>query len=778
MLMESIFNSTLDAIIVITDEDQRILLFNHAAESMFKCPASEAIGQPLDRFMPPEARAKHAQYVRAFGEAGITKRTMKASTLDLTCLRADGEAFPAEVSISQFEIGGQKRFAAIIRDISESVRLKNALHESEQRFRRLAEATFEGIIIHIQGTILDTNSNAAEIFGYAAEEFIGMSLADLFTPESRSQVMYYEDNDLETIYEATAQRKNKSVFACELHGKNVSYQGRSVRMLALRDVSERKKVENILNRRLLELETLHQSGLAFSQSLNPKEIAEKAIEVLDRHLNWHHAAVRLRPQGSDEIELLAFSQSSGKEQVPPQIQSRITRIGEGMVGWVIEHGQVLRSGNVNNDPRYVETFAGMKSGLYAPMKIREKTIGCISVESDETNAFTEEDERLVATLAAQAAIAIENARLFEQLNLRLEQVSGLHAIDMAISSATDLSVILEIVIDRIVTLLNVDAAGIYLYEPALQKLELKKSIGFRTSDGWGLSVRLGEDLIGRTALERKVIYALNNLAERVAPGRRKFIEREQFQNSICVPLIAKHQVKGVLEVLHRSPLKLDTDWKDFLQVLAGQTAIAIDNAQLFDNLQRTNLELAVSYDATIEGWSRAMSLRDLETEEHIQRVSELCLQLAERMGINREQLVHIRRGALLHDIGKIGIPDAVLLKPDKLTEEEWQIVRKHPQYAHDILVNIPYLRPAIDIPYCHHEKWDGSGYPRGLKAEQIPFAARIFAVVDVFDALTSHRPYRAPLPKEQALEYIREQAGKHFDPQVVDAFLKRMADLQ
>lgn len=189
-------------------------------------------------------------------------------------------------------------------------------------------------------------------------------------------------------------------------------------------------------------------------------------------------------------------------------------------------------------------------------------------------------------------------------------------------------------------------------------------------------------------------------------------------------------------------------------------------------LQEAHAQLLTAYEATIEGWSHAMDLRDRETEGHSQRVAELTVKLGEAHGLDKEELIHIRRGALLHDMGKIGIPDAILHKPDKLTAEEWEIMRKHPQLAYDMLYPIEYLRPALDIPYCHHEKWDGSGYPRRLKQDEIPLAARLFAVVDVWDALTSNRPYRPAWNKEDALEYIREQSGKHFDPQVVELFFK------
>lgn len=193
-------------------------------------------------------------------------------------------------------------------------------------------------------------------------------------------------------------------------------------------------------------------------------------------------------------------------------------------------------------------------------------------------------------------------------------------------------------------------------------------------------------------------------------------------------------------------------------------------------LQEAHRNLLDAYDETIEGWSRAMDLRDRETEGHTRRVTQMTLELAKMIGIESEQLTHIRRGALLHDMGKLGIPDSILLKPTSLDPDEWELMRQHPQLAYDMLYPIEYLRPALDIPYCHHEKWDGAGYPRGLKGTEIPLAARLFAVVDVWDALTSDRPYRPAWTKEQALEYIREQSGRHFDPNAVELFLQATMD--
>ncbi len=197
----------------------------------------------------------------------------------------------------------------------------------------------------------------------------------------------------------------------------------------------------------------------------------------------------------------------------------------------------------------------------------------------------------------------------------------------------------------------------------------------------------------------------------------------------------------------------------------------MDNAELFKNLQRSNEELSLAYDDTITGWARALDLREKETADHSYRVSEITLLLARTMGVDESQLQHIRRGALLHDIGKVGIPDAILLKNAQLTDDEWLMMKKHPVYSYELLRSISYLLPAVDIPHYHHEKWDGTGYPQGLSREEIPLAARIFAVVDVWDALRSVRPYRSAWENEAVLDYLRSHSGTHFDPAVVAAFL-------
>jgi putative nucleotidyltransferase with HDIG domain len=339
-------------------------------------------------------------------------------------------------------------------------------------------------------------------------------------------------------------------------------------------------------------------------------------------------------------------------------------------------------------------------------------------------------------------------------------------------SSSDQRYTLGVILSQVISQLQVDATDVLLLNEETEMLEYMVGQGFRTKMIVTAQLNIGEGHAGRAVQERRMIH-ISDLRE--APGVRRFgtfVSAEGFVSYLGIPLIVKGQVKGVLEVYQRSLLQPYQEWLDFFHTLVGQTVIALENAALFGNLQATNEELYQAYDATIEGWSRAMDLRDRETEGHTQRVTKLTLKLARAMGMDESQLVQIRRGALLHDIGKLGVPDHILFKPGPLTPEETEIMQKHTDWAYEMLAPIAYLKPALPIPCCHHEKWDGTGYPLGLKGQQIPLEARIFALVDVWDALRSDRPYRKAWSEAEVLDYIQEHSGTHFDPSVVDSFFK------
>jgi putative nucleotidyltransferase with HDIG domain len=446
---------------------------------------------------------------------------------------------------------------------------------------------------------------------------------------------------------------------------------------------------------------------------------------------------------------------------------------------VRELGSVFTIPDLQASPNqpYLDQFhrLNMRSIAFATMAYEHELIGSLNaVTLGKGRDFTEDELVLLQGLADQAALAIINTRLYKDAHRRLENLQALRAIEMAIASNHDLRGNLEVLLDKITEQLKVDAVVFLLLDGTNRQLEYAASRGFHTPTLRFTRLRLGEGIAGRAAQQRQLI-SIHDL--RTDPQTLKYapsLAREGFASYYATPLITQGNVMGVLEIFHRSLLDPDEEWLDFLDALARQAAIAIENSTLFEDLRRTNAELSQAYDSTIEGWSHALDLRDRETEGHTLRVTELTIELASACGFSEAELVHVRRGALLHDIGKMGVPDRILLKDGPLTEEEWAIMHQHPVYAHEMLRSIQYLRPALDIPYCHHEKWDGTGYPRGLKGEEIPLTARIFSIVDVWDALTSKRPYRAPWTHAKALAHIQEAAGHHFDPQVVEAFIKLM----
>lgn len=368
----------------------------------------------------------------------------------------------------------------------------------------------------------------------------------------------------------------------------------------------------------------------------------------------------------------------------------------------------------------------------------------------------------------------ERKRTEEAIQQQLFRLKSLRAIDLAILGTTDLRLTLRTVLDEAKMRLHVDIVQIELFNQSMMMLETIAVTGNHTEEMQSLISRLDDGINGKAALQRRTVFVdMINEDDSKDPFLSAII-KEDGRAVYSTPLIVKGNLIGVFNVIFRRPFKASQDWIDFFETLAGQTAMAIDSVKSFEELQRSNLDLALAYDTTIEGWSHALDLRDKETEGHTLRVTQMTLKLARIAGLSSAELVHIRRGALLHDIGKMGIPDNILLKPDKLTMEEWGIMKKHPDYAYELLLPITYLHPALDIPYCHHEKWDGSGYPRGLHGEQIPLSARLFAIVDVWDALRSDRPYRQAWGEEQVLEHIHSLNNTHFDPKAVEIFMQTL----
>jgi len=381
-----------------------------------------------------------------------------------------------------------------------------------------------------------------------------------------------------------------------------------------------------------------------------------------------------------------------------------------------------------------------------------------------------EDEEAAELLEGTVIDITQRKKAEERVQLQLRRLAGLKAIDSAISTSLDAGVAFKACIGEAITQLEVDAACVALAQPATRTLDCVAAQGFQSDAVWRERWPMDATLTDAIR-EGGAFFVPDCLRAKRDLRRKNLLEQETFRAYFAAPIHVKGQFKGLLEVFHRSPLDPDREWLDYLASLAGQAGIALDNASLFEDLQSSNQELVLAYETTLEGWTHALEMRDRETKGHTLRAAEITVRLARTVGLPEEDLAHVRRGALLHDIGKMGIPDAILLKPGPLTEEEWKVMRRHPDLAYSLLSPIGYLKAALDIPYCHHERWDGTGYPRGLKGEEIPVAARVFSVVDVWDALSFERPYRNAWSKGRVLAHLREGAGAQFDPQIVSAFL-------
>src|SRR5215216_6292429 len=366
----------------------------------------------------------------------------------------------------------------------------------------------------------------------------------------------------------------------------------------------------------------------------------------------------------------------------------------------------------------------------------------------------------------------------DQLTIRRSQLTALMGIGSVINSSLGKDRVLEEVMDSLIALMQAER-GFLMLRDSTGELRPQVARGIEHINLLQQAFAFSQTIVRKVADTCEPVLT-TNAQEDPRFEDQLSVAAYQLRSILCAPLKVKDQLIGVIYVDNRARAGLfQQSDLEMIKAFANQAAVAIENARLFDNLQKSNRDLEKAnrnlqqaYEKTLEGWVHALDLKDKETEGHTQRVTILTERLARSMGVEDDTLVHIKRGALLHDIGKMGIPDSILMKPAELTEEERAIVRQHPVYAYEMLNPIEFLRPAIDIPYCHHEKWDGTGYPRGLKGMEIPFAARIFPVIDVWDALISDRRYRKALPADEVRVHIKADAGKHFDPHVVTAFME------
>ncbi len=715
------------------DAQGAYLYVSPACRTLLGYEPEELIGHPAFEFIHPDDIFTVDQTRSTIIEQPIVSTTVYR----VRCKNGDYIWLETTSRTIFDEAGSTVEIHAASRDVTERKQAEDALRENEEKFSKLFRSSPEAILLTEinSGKIIEVNKSFEKFSGYSHDELIGHLMLDLgmYSPGGRQRFvsMLKEHGSIHNVEFDVKNKAGKQLLVLA-SAEMIEINGETHTLTILQDITERKRAEEALKLRESYLTAIieNQPGLVSLKDINGRFLAVNG----------------------------AFSLACKKESA--EILGKTD-----LEVWPIEFAEKYQAADIEviqqKRPLYIEesVFDEGQTKWYETFKM----------------PVFDETRQVVGTTSFAREIT-ERKQAEEKLSRQLTQLQLLRVIDTAIISSVDLDANLNLIAKKAVEQLQIDAVSILLLNQETHTLDFAAGEGFRTDALQFAHLEMGEGTAGRAAQERRTIHIPNLHNSDENPALTQAIGEEGFIAYYGIPLIAKDQLLGVLEIFNRSPLPAEPDWLSFIETLAGQASISIDSATLVSDLQKSHTELELAYDATLEGWSHAMDLRDKETEGHTQRVTEMAVKLAIAMQLSEDEIIQVKRGALLHDIGKMGIPDAILLKPGKLTDEEWVVMRKHPVYARDMLSRIEYLQPALDIPYCHHEKWDGTGYPRGLKGEQIPLAARLFAIVDVWDALRYDRPYRLGWPEEKVTEYIRSQAGTHFDPKVVNLFFGRLGE--
>ncbi len=742
--LKAVLDSTNDAILVIAAGSGKIIDTNQRLFEIFGYTREEAVNKPVHQLSSVLMQYPDKTII----EFAAKSKSEGPQVFEWQVRQKDGRLFWVEVNMRFITIGCEERYVVSVRNINDRKEIETSLKENQRMLSTLV-SNLPGMVYRCKNdpdwrTMEYISEGVFALTGYRREDLLGnnnITYGKIIHPEDRQRVW-------DEIQEAVKHYRPFTLVYRIIDASNIEKwvweQGRGIfdendKLLSLEgfitDISEQKENEEKLrevNTRLNVLINSTPDIICFKDEKN----RWLEVNTADLHL-FRLTGVDYR--GKTDAELADYTDPLYREAFLTCEQS---------------DENAWRAKTISRGEEAIPTPDGdhkvydvIKAPIFNPDGSRK---GLIVFGRDIT----------------------EKKKAEQALYKRISELEALRTIDRAITSSFNIQITLDILLKQAIHKLDVDAAAILVLDPDLQLLKYVACEGFRQNNIESTEIRPGQGLAGTVMLERRILQ-INDA--QILEKDKSFAHNEGFQAYYGIPLIARGQMKGILEIFLRANANFDSAWSNFLETLADQTAIAVDTSQMFDILQHKNLELAFAYDATIAGWAHALELHEGESHGHSQRTTEMTVKLAQSLGLGQSALTAIRHGVLLHDVGKMGIPERILLKKGALTPAERKVIEQHPIIAREMLSKIDYLRQALIIPYYHHEKWDGSGYPEGLREQQIPQAARIFAIIDVWDALTSDRPYRKAWPQEKALAYIREQRGKHFEPAVVDAFLNLVA---
>jgi len=689
-------------------------------------------------------------------------------------------------------IKGLARQAAIA---IENINLINAAKQAEARLETVVQAAPNAIIsANRQQEITMFNKAAEEMFGYSVSEVIGQNI-NLLIPERyhHSHFKYVDEfaskspstNAMLISRELVGQRSNGEEFPVEVSVSRINDNKKMIMTVIMQDITLRKQIEDALRNSERRARILLNLSKDLEISKSYEEVLQASLKIIEDVLGYQNVWFYLyssNREGADLVGAAGWKADQIKKDAPflkIKGDAFLEEIAKGDMPIVIEDARI--------DPRTNKdavAYFENRSLVHVPTNLHDRHLGVIGMGSfgdEKIYAPSPIELAFLSAMASHIAISIDRiTQTYERVRAEAEIIrnnqnqkiintllqSGLKNIPLYQKLEHALDVILS------TPWLSVLPRGaIFLADENNSDLKMvaQRNLSEDLQTACAI-VKSGLCLCGRAGEKKETLFSTSKDLE-----HETHTDGEEPHSHYNVPIILGDKLQGLF-VLYLSAEHLRNEKEvEFLTAVANTLAGLIDRAKAQERIKRINAELVLAYDLTLEGWAKALDLRDKETGDHTIRVAELTVDLARAMGVSDDELTHIWRGALLHDIGKMSIPDTTLKKTDTLSPKEWEIMRKHPQNAYDMLSSIPYLERALDIPYCHHEKWDGSGYPRGLKGEEIPLSARIFSVVDVWDALRSDRPYRSAWDERKVIGYIRERAGIEFDSQIVDAFFKMIA---
>lgn len=635
----------------------------------------------------------------------------------------------------------------ILRNITDKVQADQAVRTSEERFRRVVRANPMGMHFYKLETddrlvLTDYNNSADAILHVSHAGLIGKSIEEAFPG--------LVDTEIPSAYRKLALEGGT------WHKEQVNYDEGMISgayevdafqiapmhmVAAFTDITGRKRQE----------EALQLSEERLKLAVQTAGLGIWEMEFATKKTHWQSNLYSVF--GCDPEEMGQNATEFFNERVLPEDMKNILEI--------YEQAQQKSLKETTPHKKYIMADAPFTFRARRADGAEITLLGSMVFQRGQHGTF----ERVIGTL-----IDITRQKHAEQMiQQQVEELELLRAVDQAIISTNDVQSCVETLIQPIKQFFRADLVEVLLYDQENARIQYVAGVGY-VSNAVLLTFPVTQGTPWLAISSRQSVH-LENIPQNPQLANIRFYKEEKIISCYTVPLLTPERVQGVLQVFFRSHTRLDESRWAFLTAVSGQLAIAVEKSLLWDSLQQTLCDLKQSYETSLETLVHALDLRDNETEHHTRRVTELSVAIAQLLGVPDELVDNIRRGALLHDVGKIGIPDSILHKTGPLTEEEWVIMRQHPVKAYQLLKKIELFHDALDIAYCHHERWDGSGYPRGLKGEEIPLAARIFAVADVWDALTSDRPYRTRWTEEQAAAHIAAHAGILFDPIVTEIFL-------